>query len=61
MEANLNYLWQLIQDKNPNFDKQLLMIPPVDLDQLLRWKHLLLNKGGNDLLTVPLFLIIWWA
>ena len=45
--------WQLIQDKNPNFDKRLLMIPPVDLDQLLRWKHLLLNKGGNDLLTVP--------
>ena len=45
--------WQLIQEKNPNFDKRLLMIPPVDLDQLLRWKHLLLNKGGNDLLTVP--------
>ena len=45
--------WQLIQDKNPNFDKRFLMIPPVDLDQLLRWKHLLLNKGGNDLLTVP--------
>jgi len=45
--------WQLIQDKNPDFDKRLLMIPPVDLDQLLRWKHLLLTKGGNDLLTVP--------
>ena len=45
--------WQLIQEKNPDFDKRLLMIPPVDLDQLLRWKHLLLAKGGNDLLTVP--------
>ncbi|OGX36625.1 MAG: hypothetical protein A3D87_09135 [Omnitrophica WOR_2 bacterium RIFCSPHIGHO2_02_FULL_50_17] len=44
---------QLIQEKNPDFDKRLLMIPPVDLDQLLRWKHLLLSKGGNDLLTVP--------
>ena len=40
--------WQLIQEKNPNFDKRLLMIPPVDLDQLLRWKHLLLTKGGNN-------------
>ena len=47
--------WQLIQEKNPNFDKRLLMIPPIDLDQLLRWKHLLLSKGGNNLLTVPLF------
>lgn len=45
--------WQLIQDKNPNFDKRLLMIPPVDLDHLLRWKHILLTEGGNDLLTVP--------
>ncbi|MEW6711798.1 MAG: helix-turn-helix domain-containing protein [Candidatus Riflebacteria bacterium] len=45
--------WQLIQEKNPKFDKRLLMIPPVDLDQLLRWKHLLLTKRGNDLLTVP--------
>ena len=45
--------WQLIHEKNPDFDKRLLMIPPVDLDQLLRWKHLLLPKGGNDLLTVP--------
>lgn len=45
--------WQLAQEKKPDLDKRLLMIPPVDLDQLLRWKHLLLNKGGNDLLTVP--------
>jgi hypothetical protein len=45
--------WQLIQEKKPDFDKRLLMIPPVDLDELLKWKHLLLNKGGNDLLTVP--------
>lgn len=47
--------WQLIQEKNPDFDKRLLMIPPVDLDQLLRWKHPLLTKEGNDLLTVPYF------
>ncbi|MFH0877240.1 MAG: helix-turn-helix domain-containing protein [Candidatus Omnitrophota bacterium] len=38
--------WQLIQEKSPDFDKRLLMIPPVDLDHLLRWKHLLLSQGG---------------
>ncbi len=45
--------WQLAQEKNPDLDKRLLMIPPVDLDQLLSWKINSLPKGGNDHLTVP--------
>ena len=46
--------WQLAQKKNPDLDKRLLMIPPVDLDKLLSWKTSFSLKGGNDLLTVPL-------
>lgn len=45
--------WALAQEKNPNLDKRLLMIPPVDLDQLFAWNTDLLHKGGNNLLTVP--------
>ena len=44
---------QLAQEKNPNLDKRLLMIPPVDLDKLLSWKTSFLFKGGNNHLTVP--------
>jgi transposase len=43
---------QLVQNKKPELDQRLLMIPPVDLDKLLRWKVSLI-QGGNDLLTVP--------
>ena len=45
--------WQLAHEKNPAFDKRLLMIPPVDLDKLLSWKFSFCSKGGNDHLTVP--------
>ena len=45
--------WQLAQEKEPDLDKSLLMIPPVDLDKLLSWKTSFLTKGGNDHLTVP--------
>ena len=45
--------WALAQEKNPNLDKRLLMIPPVDLDRLFAWNADLLRKGGNNLLTVP--------
>jgi hypothetical protein len=45
--------WQLAQVKNPKLDKNLLMIPTVDLDQLFGWFSALSEKGGNDLLTVP--------
>lgn len=45
--------WALAQEKNPHLDKRLLMIPPVDLDQLFAWYAPFLTKGGNDLLTVP--------
>ena len=45
--------WQLAQEKKPNLDKHLLMIPPMDLDRLFRWKTSITQQGGNDLLTVP--------
>ena len=45
--------WQLAQEKNPDLDKRLLMITPVDLDQLFSWFSALSEKRGNDLLTVP--------
>ena len=45
--------WQLAQEKKPDLDQHLLMIPPIDLDRLFRWKTEFLQKGGNDLLTVP--------
>lgn len=50
--------WQLAQEKNPDLDKRLLMIPPVDLDQLFSWFSALSEKRGNDLLTVPCLLNI---
>ena len=45
--------WQLAQEKNPSLDKRLLIIPPVDLDQLFAWYAPILAKGGNNHLTVP--------
>jgi hypothetical protein len=45
--------WELTKEKNPQLDKRLLMIPPVDLDKLLVWYHSINRKGGNNLLTVP--------
>ena len=45
--------WQLAQEKKPDLDKHLLLIPPVDLDRLFRWKFSINQEGGNDLLTVP--------
>lgn len=44
---------QLAIDKKPDLNQKLLLIPPVDLDKLLRMKDSLLHKGGKDLLTVP--------
>ena len=48
--------WQLAQEKKPDLDKRLLMIPPVDLDKLLAWKISYSLKGGKDHLTVPFLL-----
>lgn len=45
--------WQLAQEKRPDLDQHLLMIPPVDLDRLLRWKTSFLREGGKDQLTAP--------
>lgn len=45
--------WELAQEKNPNLNKRLLMIPPVDLDQLFAWQTSIWRQGGNNLLTVP--------
>lgn len=45
--------WQLAQEKKPDIDKRLLMIPPIDLDALLKFNLSFSEKRGNDLLTVP--------
>ena len=44
--------WQLAREKKPDLDQRLMMVPPVDLDKLLRWK-IELTQGGKDQLTVP--------
>jgi hypothetical protein len=45
--------WQLAKGKKTTLDQHLLMIPPVDLDRLFRWKTSITQERGNDLLTVP--------
>lgn len=45
--------WQLANEKRPDLDKRLLMIPAVDLDQLMLWKLDHTYVRSNDLLTVP--------
>ena len=47
--------WQLAQEKNPNLDKRLLMIPPVDLDVMSNIYINNLTQGGNNVLTNPCF------
>jgi transposase-like protein len=44
---------QLALEKKPDLNQRLLLVPPVDLDKLLRMKHQLARQGGKDLLTVP--------
>ncbi|MBI3618134.1 MAG: helix-turn-helix domain-containing protein [Candidatus Omnitrophica bacterium] len=46
---------QLALDKKPGLNQCLFLVPPVDLDKLLRMKHVLINQRGKDLLTVPSF------
>ncbi|MDO9465245.1 MAG: hypothetical protein Q7J67_08120, partial [bacterium] len=41
----------------PDLDKRLLMIPPIDLDVVIRLDQSFSGKGGNDVLTVPYY--IW--
>jgi transposase len=45
--------WQLAQEKKPDLDKRLLMIPPVDLDRMLNIYTDSLTQGGNNVLTNP--------
>ena len=45
--------WQLAKEKVPNLDKRLLMIPPIDLDAVIRLDQSFSAQGGNDVLTVP--------
>ena len=49
--------WELTQDKKPDLDKRLLMVPPVDLDALLVEYLNTLAQGGKNVLTDPYFLI----
>ena len=44
---------QLTIEKNPDIDKRLFMIPPIDLDQLLDNHSTFLTQGGNNVLTDP--------
>jgi hypothetical protein len=44
---------QLALEKKPNLNQRLLLVPPVDLDKLLRMKNSVIRQGGKDLLTVP--------
>lgn len=46
---------QLAFEKQPDLNQNLFLVPPVDLDKLLRMKNSLIRKGGKDLLTVPFF------
>lgn len=46
---------QLAFEKKPDLNQQLFLVPPVDLDKLLRMKHQLFTQGGKDLLTVPYY------
>ena len=50
--------WQLAQEKKPDLDKRLLMIPPVDLDALLTEYLNTLAQGGNNVLTNPCISLI---
>jgi len=45
--------WQLAQEKRPDLDQRLFMVPPVDLDRLLDKQTSFLTQGGKDLLTNP--------
>ncbi|MFC1566462.1 helix-turn-helix domain-containing protein [bacterium] len=44
---------QLAYEKNPNLDKRVFMIPPVDLDLLLKRKIGLIKSGVYDVSSVP--------
>jgi len=45
--------WELAKTKIPDLDRRLLMIPPIDLDAMVRLGLFFSHKGGNDVLTVP--------
>lgn len=45
--------WQLAQEKKPNLDKRLLMVPAVDLDLLLERYLNFLALGSKNVLTNP--------
>ncbi len=45
--------WQLAQEKHPEISKEVLMLPPVDLDALLDKKLAKLTQGGYDVSSTP--------
>lgn len=47
--------WELARQKKPDLDRRLLMLPPIDLDAMIRLGMPFCDQGGNDLLTVPFF------
>lgn len=45
--------WELARQKKPDLDMRVLMLPPIDLDAMIRLGMPFCAQGGNDLLTVP--------
>ena len=44
--------WELAKEKNPKLKKEALMLPPIDLDAVVRDMDFC-DQGGNDLFTNP--------
>ncbi len=44
--------WELAKEKNPKLKKEALILPPIDLDAVVRYIDFF-AQGGNDLLTNP--------
>ena len=45
--------WELVQEKNPNIPREALMLPAINLDEIVKN----LGSGGNNLFTNPSFYI----
>ena len=45
--------WQLAKEKRPDLPKEALMLPPVDLDELLDKKIVIQDLRGYDVSSSP--------
>ena len=46
--------WQLAKEKRPDIPKEALMLPPIDLDELLDKKIVIQDLRGYDVSSSPL-------